>query len=66
MVRWVVGSNLHGGSIELFLVPTRAPHPVYGMVQMKEPLLLIRKSSPCSGSSGFPLSLSVRLSLSVK
>ena len=31
--------------------------PVCGMVHIKEPLLLIGKSSPC-GSSGFPLSLS--------
>ena len=30
---------------------------IYGMVHIKEPLLLIRKSSPCGGS-GFPLSLS--------
>ena len=32
-------------------------YPVCGMVHIKEPLLLIRKSSLC-GSSGFPLSLS--------
>ena len=32
-------------------------YPVCGMVHIKEPLLLIGKSSPC-GSSGFPLSLS--------
>ena len=25
MVRWVVGSILHGGPIELFLVPASAP-----------------------------------------
>ena len=31
-------------------------YPVCGMVHIKEPLLLIEKSSPCSGS-GFPLSL---------
>ena len=31
-------------------------YPVCGMVHIKEPLLLIGKSSPC-GSSGFPLSL---------
>ena len=31
---------------------------VCGMVHIKEPLLLIGKSSPCSGGSGFPLSLS--------
>ena len=33
-------------------------YPVCGMVHIKEPLLLIKKSSPCSGGSGFPLSLS--------
>ena len=33
-------------------------NPVCGMVHIKEPLLLIRKSSPCGGS-GFPLSLYV-------
>ena len=32
-------------------------YPVCGMVHIKEPLLLIKKSSPCGGS-GFPLSLS--------
>ena len=32
-------------------------YPVCGMVDIKEPLLLIGKSSPC-GSSRFPLSLS--------
>ena len=25
MVQWYVGSNLHGGRIELFLVPASAP-----------------------------------------
>ena len=59
-----------GGPIELFLVPACAPrlvslarvnkglgmcYPVCGMMHIKEPLLLIGKSSPCSGS-GFPLS----------
>ena len=29
MVRWVVGSILHGGPIELFLVPASAPRLVY-------------------------------------
>ena len=33
-------------------------YPVCWMVHIKEPLLLIRKSSPCGGSR-FPLSLSV-------
>ena len=32
-------------------------YPVCGMVHIKDPVLLIRKSSPC-GASGFPLSLS--------
>ena len=32
-------------------------NPVCGIVHIKEPLLLIGKSSPCGGS-GFPLSLS--------
>ena len=32
-------------------------YPVYGMVHIKEPLLLIDKSSLCGGS-GFPFSLS--------
>ena len=32
-------------------------YPVCGMMHIKEPLLVIRKSSPCAGS-GFPLSLS--------
>ena len=31
-------------------------YPVCGMTHIKEPLLLIGKSSPCSGGSGFPLS----------
>ena len=61
MVRWVFGSILHGGPIELFLVPSSAPRQVCvilsGMVHIKEPLLLIGKCSPC-GSSGLPLSLS--------
>ena len=53
-----------GGPIELFLVPASASlhdwcnkgmcNPVCGMVHIKEPLLLIGKSSPCGGS-GFPL-----------
>ena len=33
-------------------------YPVCGMVHVKEPLLLIGKSGPHSGGSGFPLSLS--------
>ena len=32
-------------------------YPVCGVMHIKEPLLLIGKSSPC-GASGFPLSLS--------
>ena len=63
MVRWVVGSIRHGVdqlsyfSFQLVLHGCGKCYPVCGMVHIKEPLLLIGKSSPC-GSSGFPLSLS--------
>ena len=62
MVRWVVGSILHGGPIDLYLVPASVPQPWYvlsgtGIMHIKEPLLLIGKSSPFGGC-GFPLSLS--------
>ena len=67
MVQWVVGSILCGVLIELFFVPASAPllfnkgrgmcYPVSGMVHIKYPLLLIRKSNPYSGGR-FPLSLS--------
>ena len=58
-----------GGPIEVYLVICINPpiywcnkgcgmcNPVCGMVHIKEPLLLIKKSSPCGGS-GYPLSLS--------
>ena len=65
-----MGRRIHpslGGPIELFFVPAMLhdwcikgrgmSYPVCGMVHVKEPLLLIGKSSLC-GSSGFPLSLS--------
>ena len=68
MVRWVVGSILHG--VDPLSYYSFQPmlhdwcnkgrgmcYPVCGMVHIKEPLLLIGKSSPCGGS-GFPLSLS--------
>ena len=64
-VRWVVGSNLHGGPTEQSLLQPVLHdwcnkgrgmcYPVCGMVHIKETLLLIEKSSPCGGS-GFPLS----------
>ena len=47
-----------GGPTELFLNLCNKGYgmcyPVCGMMHIKEPLLLIGKSSPC-GSSGFPL-----------
>ena len=50
-----------GGPIELFLDWCNEGrgmcYPVCGMVHIKEPLLLIGKSSSCGGSR-FPLSLS--------
>ena len=68
MVRWVVGSILHGVDPLSYMSSQPVLHdwcnkgrgmyyPVSGMVHIKEPLLLIGKSSPCSGS-GFLLSLS--------
>ena len=33
-------------------------YPVCGIVYIKDPLMLIGKSGPCSGGSRFPLSLS--------
>ena len=68
MVRWVVGSILHGVDPLSYLSFQPVPHdwcnkgrgmcyPVCGMVHIKEPLLLIDKSSLCGGS-GFPFSLS--------
>ena len=51
MVQWVVGSIPNGGPIEIFHVPPVLHdwrnkghgmcYPVYGMVHIKEPLLLI-------------------------
>ena len=68
MVRWVVGSILHGVDPLSYFSFQPVLHdwstkgrgmcyPVCGMVHIKEPLLLIVKSSLC-GSSGFPFSLS--------
>ena len=68
MVRWVVGSILHGVDPLSYFSFQPVLHdwcnkgrgmcyPVYGMVHIKEPLLLIGKSSLCGGS-GFPFSLS--------
>ena len=67
MVQWVVGSILHGVdplsyfSFQLVLYDLCNKghgmcYPVCGMVHIKEPLLLIGKSSLC-GSSGFPLTI---------
>ena len=68
MVRWVVGSILHGVDPLSYFSFQSVFHdwcnkgrgmcyPVCGMVHIKEPLLLIDKSSLCGGS-GFPFSLS--------
>ena len=64
MVRWVVGSMLHGGPFELFLVPASAPQLVYQRpwyvlsflwdgAYIKQPLLLIGKSSHVVVAAGF-------------
>ena len=68
MVRWVVGSILHGVDPLSYFSFQPVLHdwcnkdrgmcyPVCGMVHIKEPFLLIDKSSLCGGS-GFPFSLS--------
>ena len=68
MVQWVVGSILHGVDLLSYFSFQPVLHdwcnkgrymcyPVCGMVHIKEPLLLIDKSSLCGGS-GFPFSLS--------
>ena len=59
MVRWVVGSILHGvDPLSYWCNKGRGMcYPVCGMVHIKEPLLLIDKSSLCGGSR-FPFSLS--------
>ena len=67
-MRWVVGSILHGVDPLSYFSFQPVLHdwgnkgrgmcyPVCGMVHIKEPLLLIDKSSLCGGS-GFPFSLS--------
>ena len=69
MVRWVVGSILHGvDPLSCFSIQPVLHdwcnkccgmcNPVCEMVHKKEPLLLIGNCSPFSGGSGFPLSLS--------
>ena len=62
MVLWVVGSILHGGPIQLFLIPGQCTmnvvkkkgcgicYHVCGIMHIKEPLLLIRKSSPMAAT----------------
>ena len=68
MVWWAVGSILHGVNPLSYFSFQPVLHdwcnkgrgmcyPVCGMVHIKEPLLLIDKSSLCGGS-GFPFSLS--------
>ena len=68
MVRWVVGSILHGVNPLRYFSFQPVLHdwcnkgrgmcyPVCGMMHIKEPLLLHGKSSLCSGSSRFPLAI---------
>ena len=57
MVRWVVRSILHGVDPLSRSSQCSTTGAVCGMVHIKEPLLLIGKSSLCGGS-GFPFSLS--------
>ena len=64
----IIRSILHGGTIKLFLIPVSTPqlvqqshgmyYHVYDMVHIKEPLLLFKNNSLCSGGSRFHLSIS--------
>ena len=66
MVRWVVGSILHGvDPLSYFSFHpvlhdwcNKGRYPVCGMVHIKEPLMLIIGKSNLGGGSGFPLSQS--------
>ena len=68
MVQWIVGSILHGVDPLSYFSFQPVLHdwcnkgrgmcyPVCGMVHIKEPLLLVGKSSPCDGR-GFTFSIS--------
>ena len=68
MVQWMIGSILHGVDPLSYFLFQPVLHdwcnkgrgmyyPVCGMMHIKEPLLLIGKSSLCGGS-GFHISLS--------
>ena len=68
MVRWAISSILDRGPIELFLIPAGSHdwcnkgcgmcYHVCGVMHIKDPLMLIEKSNPCSDGSGYPFSLS--------
>ena len=60
MVQWVIGLILHGGLIKTHWCNKGRGmcYLVCGMVHIQDPLQLIKKRCPCSGGSGFPLSLS--------
>ena len=69
MVLWVVGAIPYGEPTAQCLVTVTAPrmmyqnrgmyYPVRVIEHIKESLLLIEKSSPCIGGSGFTLSCSI-------
>ena len=67
VVQWAEGSILHRGPIEIFLLKNWYNKvrgiccPLCGILHRSDPLLLIRNSSPGSGCSGFPISLSGNL-----
>ena len=63
MMQCIIVSIQHGRPTKLFIVSASVPHgmyyPVCRIVHIKEPLLLIGKSNPCSGTSRFPHAISV-------
>ena len=62
MVRLVIGSIPHGGTIETFLAPATAPQlmkqRMWDGVYKRSLVTLIKKKSLCSGGSGIYLSIS--------
>ena len=68
---WLYGRTSAHGAMSCVIDPSMVDplkyvlflpvHHVYVMVHIKNDLLLIEKSSPCSDGSGFTLSLSVYL-----
>ena len=58
MVRWVVGSILHGGPIELFLIPVSGPRLMYVLSCLLDDAYKITLAAKRKEYPVFPLLLS--------